>query len=174
MTLEIMLKIIHFVSKCISLVSDMLTELRDAVQKPRITHLLVYQPDKPIAVSEYLNGRVLMKKCNLKRARKLYPIGDSFGDRFGVFCWYTTVSLSTSTSTAPDSPAWFDWWTMLSSFRFADKQGPCDAFLRLEQRAPVVAKIYPHIYPLWGIAFSLVFDYTDSLEAMLVGVTSDH
>ena len=30
------------------------------------------------------------------------------------------------------------------------------------------AKIYPHIYPLWDIAFALVFDYTDSLEVLLI------
>jgi hypothetical protein len=27
-----------------------------------------------------------------------------------------------------------------------------------------VTQIYPHIYPLWGIAFVLFFDYTDSQE----------
>ena len=62
---------------------------------------------------------------------------------------------------------------MLSSFRFAGKQGPCDAFLRLEQSAPVVVKIYAHIYPRWDIAFALVFDYTDSREVLLIGVTAD-
>jgi hypothetical protein len=62
---------------------------------------------------------------------------------------------------------------MLSSFRFASKQGPCDGFLRLEQSAPVVVKIYPPIYPLWGIAFALVFGYTDSLEVLLIGVPAD-
>jgi hypothetical protein len=34
-------------------------------------------------------------------------------------------------------------------------------------------KIYPHIYPLWGIAFACVIDYTDSLEVLLIGVTAD-
>jgi len=30
------------------------------------------------------------------------------------------------------------------------------------------SKIYPQNYPLWGIAFALVFDYTDSLEDLLI------
>ena len=30
------------------------------------------------------------------------------------------------------------------------------------------AKIYPHIYPLWGMAFALVFGYTDSVEVLLI------
>jgi hypothetical protein len=30
------------------------------------------------------------------------------------------------------------------------------------------AQIYPHIYPLWGIAFACVIDYTDSLEVLLI------
>jgi hypothetical protein len=51
---------------------------------------------------------------------------------------------------------------MLSAFRFAGKQGSGDAFLRLEQCASVVVKIYPPIYPPWGIAFALVFGYTVS------------
>jgi hypothetical protein len=38
---------------------------------------------------------------------------------------------------------------------------------------PRLSKIYPHIYPLWGIAFALVIDYTDSLEVLLIGVTAD-
>jgi len=32
---------------------------------------------------------------------------------------------------------------------------------------PRLSQIYPHIYPLWGIVFVLVFDYTDSQEHML-------
>ena len=60
---------------------------------------------------------------------------------------------------------------MLSSFRFVGKQGPCDAFLRLEQSAPVLVKIYPHIYPLWGIAFACVIDYTDSVEVLLISAS---
>jgi hypothetical protein len=46
----------------------------------------VFQSDKPIAVSENLNGMVIKKKCSLKRAKKLYPTGDRCGDRFGGFC----------------------------------------------------------------------------------------
>ena len=57
---------------------------------------------------------------------------------------------------------------MLSSFRFVGKQDPCVAFLRLEQSVPVAVKIYPQSYPLWGIAFELVFGYTDSLEVQPV------
>ena len=45
---------------------------------------------------------------------------------------------------------------------------PCDGFLRLVQCTPIVVKIYPHIYPLWDIAFALVFIYTDSVEVLLV------
>jgi hypothetical protein len=30
------------------------------------------------------------------------------------------------------------------------------------------AKIYPHIYPQWGIAFACVIDYTDSVELLLI------
>ncbi|MGZ3630849.1 MAG: hypothetical protein ACXVDN_24730 [Ktedonobacteraceae bacterium] len=63
---------------------------------------------------------------------------------------------------------------MLTSFRFAGKQGPDDAFLHLSQSIPVVVKIYPHIYPLWGIAFGLIFDYTDSVEDRLFGFAADH
>jgi hypothetical protein len=29
-------------------------------------------------------------------------------------------------------------------------------------------KIYPHIYPLWDIAFECIFGYTDSLEVLLI------
>jgi hypothetical protein len=36
-----------------------------------------------------------------------------------------------------------------------------------------MTKIYPHFYPLWDIAFALVFDYTDSVEVLLIGVTDD-
>jgi len=45
-----------------------------------------------------------------------------------------------------------------------------EAFLHLEQRAPVVVKIYSHIYPLWDIAFALFFDYTVSQNESLVAV----
>ena len=34
-------------------------------------------------------------------------------------------------------------------------------------------KIYPHIYPLWGIVFLYIIDYTDSVEVLLIGVTAD-
>ena len=34
----------------------------------------------------------------------------------------------------------------------------------------VSTKIYPPIYPLWGIAFALVFDYTVSHDEPLVAV----
>ena len=49
-------------------------------------------------------------------------------------------------------------------------EGPCDGFLRLVQSAPVVVKIYPPIYPLWGIAFVCVFDYSGTKEDSPVGV----
>ena len=35
------------------------------------------------------------------------------------------------------------------------------------------AQIYPPIYPRWGIAFALVFGYTDSLEVLLIGVPAN-
>jgi hypothetical protein len=36
-----------------------------------------------------------------------------------------------------------------------------------------MTKIYPHIYPLWDIAFTLIFDYTDSVEVLLISVPAD-
>jgi hypothetical protein len=48
----------------------------------------------------------------------------------------------------------------------------CDAFMCLQQSAPVVVKIYPPIYPLWGIAFSCVIGYSDFREKSLVSVTT--
>ena len=50
---------------------------------------------------------------------------------------------------------------------------PCDGFLRLVQCTPIVVKIYPHIYPLWDIAFALVFIYTDSVEVLLISKDAD-
>ena len=38
----------------------------------------------------------------------------------------------------------------------------------IEQSALAVIKTYPQNYPHWDIAFAHVFDYTDSLEEMLI------
>jgi hypothetical protein len=42
----------------------------------------------------------------------------------------------------------------------------------LQQSAPVVVKIYPPIYPLWGIAFAYIIGYSDFREMSLVSVTT--
>ena len=57
--------------------------------------------------------------------------------------------------------------------RLVGMQGSCGACPRLQQSTSVVVKIYPPIYPLWGIAFALVFGYTDSLEVLLIGVPAN-
>jgi hypothetical protein len=54
-----------------------------SVRNPRITHLPVFQSDKPIATSENLDGIVLKNNSSLRRAKKLYPTGDRKGDSFG-------------------------------------------------------------------------------------------
>jgi len=58
-------------------------------------------------------------------------------------------------------------------------RSPCNAFLRLQQSASVVVKIYTHIYPRWDIAFDHIFGYTDAVEVlfaphMSVAISSGH
>ena len=45
---------------------------------------------------------------------------------------------------------------------------PYSTLLRLSQSARVIVKIYPHIYPLWGIAFASILGYNDSVEVLLI------
>ena len=105
-----------------------------------------------------------------------------------MFCWYTTGALAHATRTAPillrgstggqaglvKCPSQRQHVSRLPPISLiwlrARSASPIQvhAFLRFQQRTPVVAQIYTHIYPRGGIVFACVFDYTSFQEKMLI------